>query len=330
MSEVPLPSFLQIEPVGRCNLACRMCPVRLRPDAKGSSALIEFDTFTRLLDGFGAIKELHLQGLGEPMMHPRFFDMVRYAVARGVRVSTNTNMTLVTPARARELVSSGLAELSVSVDAANAEVYEWIRVGANFRKVVRNLQRVLDERTRQNATHPHIRIVMVLMRHNLHELQDMVRLATRMKVDGLFVQRLCHDFAESSLPAYYRSMRDFIDAEMLGDADVAEVERVFSSARALATELGVSLRLPRTRKRPQPKNSQRCDWPWRGAYLSYRSEAMPCCMVATPDRAQLGNMATDGVEAIWNGPAYAEFRAALKSGVPPEICRTCSVYHGTF
>jgi MoaA/NifB/PqqE/SkfB family radical SAM enzyme len=330
MSNVPLPSFLQIEPVGRCNLACRMCPVALRPDGHGSHALIQFDTFTRLLDGFTTIKELHLQGLGEPMMHPRFFDMVRYAVARGVRVSTNTNMTLVTPVRAREIVASGLAEISVSLDAANAEVYEWIRVGANFRKVIRNLQRVLDERAAQNASHPHIRIVMVLMRRNLYELCDMVQLAARMKVDGIFVQQLCHDFAESSLPVYYRSMRDFIEVEALNESDAGEVEHVFASARVLAGELGVPLRLPRTRKRPQPTSGPRCDWPWRGAYLSYKSESMPCCMVATPDRAQLGNMATDGVEAIWNGPAYARFRAALQSGVPPEICRTCSVYHGTF
>jgi PAS domain S-box-containing protein len=27
------------------------------------------------------------------------------------------------------------------------------------------------------------------------------------------------------------------------------------------------------------------DWPWRGAYLSYDGQAVPCCMVSTPDRA---------------------------------------------
>lgn len=45
--------------------------------------------------------ELQLQGLGEPMMHPRFFGMVAYAVARGVEVSTNSNLTLLTPAARR-------------------------------------------------------------------------------------------------------------------------------------------------------------------------------------------------------------------------------------
>jgi MoaA/NifB/PqqE/SkfB family radical SAM enzyme len=330
MTGVPLPDFVQIEPVGRCNLACRMCSVRFRPDAQSSAALIDFDTFTRLVDGFPAIKELHLQGLGEPMMHPRFFDMVHYAVARGILVSTNSNMTLMTEARAREVVVSGLHELSVSIDAASAAVYEWVRTGASFSKVLRNIKRVVAEKAAQQAAHPHIRIVMVLMRRNLSELADMVRLAARLDIDDVFVQRLCHDFAESSLPAYYRSMRDFVDEEALGDRDEENVERAFAAARTLAHTLKVTLRLPPVQKSEPQQGGRRCHWPWRGAYLSYQGVAMPCCMVATPDRAQLGSMARDGVEPVWNGRAYADFRDALESSEPPEICRTCSVYQGTF
>ena len=57
---------------------------------------------------------------------------------------------------------------------------------------------------------------------------------------------------------------------------------------------------------------------------------MPCCMVATPDRANFGNMAREGVAPIWDGAAYNEFRDRLASDSPPEICRGCAVYHGRF
>jgi hypothetical protein len=53
-------------------------------------------------------------------------------------------------------------------------------------------------------------------------------------------------------------------------------------------------------------------------------------MVATPDRVHFGSMVAEGVRAIWEGPAYAAFRARLDSDDPPEICRTCSLYAGTF
>jgi radical SAM protein with 4Fe4S-binding SPASM domain len=57
---------------------------------------------------------------------------------------------------------------------------------------------------------------------------------------------------------------------------------------------------------------------------------MPCCTIATPDRFNFGNMAAAGVETIWNSAGYEAFRTQLSSDEPPEICRTCSVYHRTF
>ena len=57
---------------------------------------------------------------------------------------------------------------------------------------------------------------------------------------------------------------------------------------------------------------------------------MPCCMVATPDRIHFGNMAEQGVAATWDGAAYEAFRDQLASDEPPEICRSCALYHGTF
>jgi hypothetical protein len=53
-------------------------------------------------------------------------------------------------------------------------------------------------------------------------------------------------------------------------------------------------------------------------------------MVATPDRITLGDMAADGAEAVWNGASYRAFRVALASETPPEVCRSCAVYSGTF
>jgi hypothetical protein len=53
-------------------------------------------------------------------------------------------------------------------------------------------------------------------------------------------------------------------------------------------------------------------------------------MVSTPDRMQLGDAAQRDLCSIWNGPEYRRFRARLASEQPPEICRSCSVYSGTF
>ena len=321
---VPLPHFVQIEPVGQCNLRCRMCPIAYRNEGR-RPAFMPFETFCRLIEQFPGLRELQLQGMGEPFLHPRFLDMVRFAAARGIAVSTNTNLTALSARRAEECVASGLRGLHVSLDAADPAAYEYIRIGARFDRVAQNLERLVQAKRRLARSEPRITLVAVAMRRNLEELPKLVRLAHRCGVDAMSVQHLAHDFSEGSLPEKYRPMREFVERESLLGEDPARVARVFQEANSVAASLGVELRLPQIAKRPRG-----CDWPWRGAYIAYSGEAMPCCMIATPDRLNFGDMAKEGVAAVWSNDAYRRFREKLQSDEPPEICRGCAIYNGNF
>jgi hypothetical protein len=53
-------------------------------------------------------------------------------------------------------------------------------------------------------------------------------------------------------------------------------------------------------------------------------------MVSTPDRINFGNAVQAGVANVWHGAGYEGFRTALASDSPPEVCRTCAIYNGTF
>ncbi len=331
-----LPKYLQVEPVGQCNLRCQMCPIQFRDDGppNGPPAFMDFGTFTRLIDEFlPGLEHLQVQGLGEPMMHPRYFDMVAYAARRGVRVSSNSNLTLLNPTRAERCVTSGLDELHVSIDGATADTYERIRVRGKLARVLANVELLQEAKRRLASDTPRLRMVAVAMRQNLHEFPDLVRLAHRLGITTVFVQHLCHDFGEESLPARYRPMRDFVSDQTLLAVDPGRIDEVFAAARSVARELSIDLRLPPTRPREHPPGTpgpQRCDWPWTGAYVSYQGLAMPCCMVATPDRANFGNMAVHGAAAVWNSAEFHDFRDRLSSDTPPDICRSCSVYNRTF
>ena len=330
-----LPTYVQIEPVGQCNLRCQMCSIQFRQDGPpyGPPAFMAFETFMQTIDQFVDMRELHLQGLGEPMMHPRFFDMVEYAVRKGIRVTTNSNLTLLNDRRAERCVRSGLDCLHISIDEATAETYERIRVRAHYERVVGNLERIVAARKRLKRGYPKLRIVMVLMWQNLQELPDLVRFAHRQSIESIFVQHLCHGFAESSLPAKYLPMREFVQGETLLGEDPRRIAFYFGEARKVAEELGRDLRLPRTQMRlhsPGTPGPKRCDWPWSGAYFSYQGYTMPCCMVSTPDRINFGQITEQSAEELWNGARYQEFRDQLSSEVPPEVCSSCSIYRGTF
>lgn len=62
------------------------------------------------------IPSLLLSG-GEPLVHPRFFDLVEYASNRGLKLTISTNGTLLTPERAKRLAASGnVTYVGISLD----------------------------------------------------------------------------------------------------------------------------------------------------------------------------------------------------------------------
>lgn len=325
----PLPRFAQIEPVGRCNLACRMCTVNERGD---EVAVLSLSRFVALLDQMPGLRQLHLQGLGEPMLHPQFFDMVAVATARGIEVSANTNLTLLTPRRAQACITSGLVSLSVSLDGATAAVYESIRRKASFAKVLRNLDRLVQARDEAGSA-LQVRGVMVLMRDNLRELPALVRLLHAHGVRELLVQRLSSDLAQPGLPGRYIPIRDYVSRAELQAADLDEAEGVFADARRLADALGLRLHLPKLRG--TSGTGGRCDWPSTQLYVTAAGELLPCCMVATADRASFGNVFDGdndgrGLASRWQGEPAQSFRRALAGDRPPSVCRSCALYRGTF
>ena len=335
---LPGPTYVQIEPVGQCNLKCRMCPINFRDDTELSGhtgrKMMDFDQYCRIVDGFTNLKTLHLQGLGEPTLHPRFFDMVRYAAEKGVRVTTNTNLTTLNEARAALCVESGLETLHFSIDGTKAETYENIRLNASFDKVIRNLGHLVEAKKRLGSVTPHLHMVMVIMRQNLAELPDLVHLAAQYGAVEVFAQQLSHDFGEPAFHTKFEPLNTYVHEQSLLYEDPGRIERHFNEARALAKQYGITLRLPSPRPKsypPEMSGKERCNWPWTSAYISFQGYAMPCCMAASPEVIQLGLINGDNFNEVWNGAAYNKFREELASnGEPPEICRFCSIYHGNF
>lgn len=260
MSVSALPAFVQMEPVGQCNLRCRMCSIRFRTDRppEGRPAFMKITVFKRLVDQLtGAASALHLQGLGEPLMHPSFFQMVSYAVDRGFRVSTNSNMTMLNSKRAEECVRSRLSWIRISIDGSTAETYESIRAGSRFSQVLRNVELLKAAKERLRSITPRLFLVTVVMRRNVHELKDIVRLAHRFSMEQVFVQHLCHDFAEEGLPSQYRSMREFVESETQLRDDRHRIEGHFREALSVARELNIELRLPCIDRRCHPVSTVR-------------------------------------------------------------------------
>ena len=334
LTHPPLPTELQVEVTGACNLACRMCLVRYRPKLGKAEGAMCFHTFKGIVDDLPALEKITLQGLGEPLLAPDLVSMVEYASARGIRTGFNTNGTFLTRERSERLVAAGLAWLHISVDGASPQTYESIRDGSRFEDVRTNVIDLVDVMRERDATSPAVSIVFVAMRRNIAELPELVRLTAEWGVGRLWVQNLSHSFSDTDPAGRYREIRDFAAEEALWADPDANVEQTFARAAAVADELGVELRLPRLEepdwRAGRALGTPGCHWPFGSAYVTHDARVQPCCMVMGADRAVLGKVDGGGFRAVWYGDDYRAFRAALLTDAPPDVCRGCSLYRRVF
>ena len=73
---------------------------------------------------------------GEPMVHPRFFDMVEYVCSRNGQLKVETNGHYLTPENCERLKALGVKAVQVSIDGASRETFNRMRVRGDFDLVV--------------------------------------------------------------------------------------------------------------------------------------------------------------------------------------------------
>ena len=160
------PIHLDIESASACNLKCPFCASTMKnwgPDNKG---FMEFALFKKIIDestqnGLFSIK---LSLRGEPLLHPRLCDMIRYAKEKGIiDIYFNTNAVLLDEKMIHSLIEAGLDRISISFEGYTKEIYEKYRVGANFESVRDNIILLKKIRDELNIDYPKIRIQMVLL-----------------------------------------------------------------------------------------------------------------------------------------------------------------------
>lgn len=331
MTSPALPSHLQIEVTSACNLRCRMCLVRYAPAVNKAEGAIPYELFTKIVDDDPALEVVTLQGLGEPLLHPRIVDMVGYLTARGIRCGFSTNATLLTPTRAAALIDAGIGWLHVSLDGATPDVYEGVRDGGRFDVAVSNLRGLVAAKRSHGGGDPRIEVTFVAMRSNLGDLPALVRLVAGIGgIDRIRVQNLSHTFDDTDPAGRYAEIRAFAaDEALFGGDDRERTELTFAAAARLAEALGVTLRLPTNDIAPPPQRPG-CSWPFEAAYVTSRGRVQPCCMVMGDDRATLGDLRERSFAGVWSSPAYDDFRSRLLADDPPEVCRGCSMYRGVF
>ena len=191
VSEFPIQIDFELN--ASCNLKCPMCPNSAESSKeRNKEEWFKFEDFKKIIDigvkkGLKAIK---LNYINEPLIRKDITKFITYAKEKGVLdIYFSTNGLLLNDAFAIELINSGLTRIQVSIDAYTPETYDLVRPGGNLKKVVENVELLLQKRKELGSITPLVRVNFVRTELNEHELESFVNY-WKNKVEMIGVQEM--------------------------------------------------------------------------------------------------------------------------------------------
>lgn len=132
---IPLstPWVIFVDPSDLCNFRCKFCPtgdIELMKKVGRPLKIMDFELYKKIIDDIcefeKPIKVLRLYKDGEPLLNPRFADMVKYAKDSGCceKIDTTTNASWLTPMGSIDIIEAGLDRINISIEGINDKQYK--------------------------------------------------------------------------------------------------------------------------------------------------------------------------------------------------------------
>lgn len=151
----------------RCNLRCEHCYA----DAAAKHYPGEL-TLQQLIDVVDDLVDYRVPAIllsgGEPTLHPHFYDLAGYAVARGLRVTVSTNGTRIDSHAAERLKDLGVSYVEISLDGIG-EVHD------HFRGKPGTFQKALDAFRHCRGAGQKSGLRVALARQTISQLPEILR-----------------------------------------------------------------------------------------------------------------------------------------------------------
>lgn len=319
------PFHVEISTNNACNLSCVMCE---RPDLSYISAGRLEEVAESL---FGSASVITPSATSEPAMGD--FDLILDLCERfDLRLNLITNGTLITD-RHVERLRGRVFKCDLSVDSHIPSVYEDIRRGARFERMLAGLRRIsrLAGEDGFNLT-----LVAVLMRQNLTTLDGTVTFAAREGIRRMRIQKMLPFFTD---PHRFHAAEHFTPDEIRHHLD-----RALAAARREGVDLLLDLDpresapapgLPEPRLSPpvvvqalyeaiQARRPGFCVQLASYTRVLPNGNVHPCCR-GWGSHLLMGNVFRQSFEEIWNGPEYRKLREEFLTGTLREGCRQCTL-----
>jgi len=324
-------STLQVEVSTACTSRCIYCPVALYSDWRRE--FMDFSLFQKTIQEGRevGVEHLHLQGWGEPLLHPRFLDMLKEA-RRYYKASFTTNGLLLGRV-AEDVVKIGVDVVAVTFAGATAETHNRVRVRNDFDTVLQNLKTFVKAAKNASAKTRTVAIYMML-KNTYRELPQFVKLMAEIGVDEVHLSNL--DYIPR--PDLW-GLKVF---SKMFEPPPGDVIAAVEAAKKVAKEVGITL----FHRLFTPWEHAECpEVPTSTLFIGVDGSVYPCVYLglSTPSaercfeercekapRLAFGNLRHERLADITKKKSYREFvhrfevrKIETIPPEPPEVCKKC-------
>ena len=208
-----------------------------------------------------------------------------------MNVWITTNGSRLNPDLMQELVTAGLDDLSVSINAGAADEYGLVhsnQENSRFEEIVENLVWLKEYKKKSGLELPRISLSNVVSNLNSHRAVDMMK-------TGALV---------GAVNVSYRPIHVFPDSKQFGleDTDFRDLRRDLKEARAVAGSEDIATNIELFDRLVELRNSETIPAPcfagWLYPFVLANGDVTYCCV----SREVLGNLTDASFEEIWFAP----------------------------
>ena len=302
---LPFPRIQAIlEPTKICNLQCDYC----RRNEDGSVAHSKEggkhftpDQFRVVLSKLKHLRVANWIGDGEPLLNPDFNKLIEMTSDKGACTSFGTNGTIVTKKDVAFWKNHKVSEVSVSIDSPDPEIYEGMRKGAKFDRVIESCKMISDAGIK-------LQLQTILFADSAAYMPAYVDLAIKVGAWRIALPR----------PHLYDTLERYRSSYPEPD----KVNNILKIAKYKMKMAHIKWYEPWEMK----TYFKRCMWPFLSPYIQIGGIIQPCCFMSGNDKTdsydgvaysvpsvnyEMGNILTDDFNEIWKGEDYKELRRTL-------------------
>lgn len=331
---VPSPRVVEFNWQDRCNIDCFFCSTAgIRAGGNQLSGDRLRTLFAEMRDL--GVKAVRLTGGGEPLFRKDAVELIEGLGRNGIRVADlTTNGVLLTEPVLRALYSTGCDQITVSLNAGDAESYgTMMRTSPrNFDRVLENL-RIAARVKRETGAETMIRVQFLVYRENFRQIPLMRRVfldsqADRFWFNGLYpmvpIEPLSPAETDEMLALYEsvlaEDLFDSCDGFYFWESRIAD--RIAESTRQVFRRASLSRRAAVKWKglfdrgerelRETASLHEFCLIGWYSTTVNANGDVVPCCVLQDRKTAVLGNLNERSLAEVWHGRRYERLRAELR------------------